>query len=957
MRKANAFLLLWVVLLWLVLAVSDQRGAFTAAAPSGCASEHATGAVGSAGGIVPISNTGTAPSMLQFKAGGHVLGFQPNKVFLAGLDHALSIEFLGTDGVMPTSAATAAATGNTGKAPPLSTVVYRNLWEGIDLTYESTEGGIAESTYRVAPGADPSKIQLRYNVPVVLQGDGSLGLKFERGTLTESPPVAWQEIGGNRVPVKAEFRVAGNEVGFVVGPYDRSQALIIDPTYEWHTFYGASNSDIVNGIAVDGGGNVYVAGYSPETWGSPLNAHSGNFDVVVLKLDNNGAYQWHTFYGSSSDDQGWDIALDGRGNVYVTGTCNATWGVPLNAHGGSDDIFVLKLDGSGTYQWHAFYGSSSYDGGVGIALDGSGNVYVTGSSYATWGSPLHAHSGGVNSVVLKLDNNGTYQWHTFYGARNADYGMAIGLDGGANVYVAGHSTETWGSPLHAHSGDGKADILVLKLDSNGAYQWHTFYGAYNDRAYYDDEAFGIAVDGSGNLYVTGWSWTTWGSPLHAHSGDIYPDIFVLKLDSNGTYQWHTFYGSNNDYDGSWDIALDGSGDVYVTGMSYATWGSPLHAHSGVADDIFVLKLDSSGTYRWHMFWGSSASDGAQGIALDGSGNIFVAGMSFQTWGTPLNAHSGNYDVVVLKLSQSAPGLPDFNGDGKADILWRHATYGTIHAWFMNGTSVSEEGTLGAVSDSNWTVEGVGDFDGNFRADILWRHATSGIIYAWLMNGTSIAGQGTIGVVPDPGWKIAAVEDFDGNGKADILWHNSSSGEVYAWFMDGMLISGDGPLGVVQDSNWRIEKVVDFDGDARADILWRHAGSGDVYLWLMDGTSIVSQGFVGAVPNPTWRIEAAGDFNGDRRGDILWRHTSSGLVYAWVMNGASIAAQGIVSVVFDLNWQIEETGDFDGDATTDILWRHAIFGTVYLWSMKGGSVSSQGTGTVNVISDLHWQILD
>ncbi len=126
MRKVNAFLLLWVVLLWLVLAVSDQMGAFTAVAPSGCVSAH-TGAVGSAGAIVPISNTGTATSMLQFKAGGHVLGFQPNKVFLAALDHALSIEFLGTKGVTPRSAASNSGTASTGKAPPLSTVVYPNL--------------------------------------------------------------------------------------------------------------------------------------------------------------------------------------------------------------------------------------------------------------------------------------------------------------------------------------------------------------------------------------------------------------------------------------------------------------------------------------------------------------------------------------------------------------------------------------------------------------------------------------------------------------------------------------------------------------------------------------------------------------------------------------------------------------------------------------------------------------
>jgi hypothetical protein len=152
---------------------------------------------------------------------------------------------------------------------------------------------------------------------------------------------------------------------------------------------------------------------SAPNWGSPLNAHSGasNFDIFVLKLDNSGSYQWHTFYGGTrvtgnDDDEGLGIALDGNGNLYVTGHSEATWGTPINTHSGLQDIFVLKLNGSGAYQWHTFYGSANSDYGGAIAVDGSDNVYVTGYSMATWGSPLHPYSGegGADIVVLKMRN-------------------------------------------------------------------------------------------------------------------------------------------------------------------------------------------------------------------------------------------------------------------------------------------------------------------------------------------------------------------------------------------------------------------------------------------------------------------------------------------------------------------------------------------------------------------------
>ena len=157
-----------------------------------------------------------------------------------GLDHALSVEFLGTSGVSPKATGESKAADQKSQLPALGKVIYPDLWEGISLVYEAKEDGIAESTYEIAAGMDVSRIRLRYNVPVELQGDGSLEFQFAPGYLTESPPVAWQEFDGKRVPVEVAFRVSDGEIGFSVGEYDRGHPLIIDPSYAWHAFYGGS---------------------------------------------------------------------------------------------------------------------------------------------------------------------------------------------------------------------------------------------------------------------------------------------------------------------------------------------------------------------------------------------------------------------------------------------------------------------------------------------------------------------------------------------------------------------------------------------------------------------------------------------------------------------------------------------------------------------------------------------
>jgi hypothetical protein len=334
------------------------------------------------------------------------------------------------------------------------------------------------------------------------------------------------------------------------------------------------------------------------------------------------------------------------------------------------DLVAVKLDRDGNYQWHTFYGSNSGEIARGVATDGDGNIYIAGQSQASWTGdggalPLHPHSGVYDLTVLKLDSQGAYQWHTFYGSGDYDYGRGIVVASDGSVYISGHGHASWlgdgdAEPLHPYSGD--LDIITLKLDSQGAYQLHTFYGSGDF-----DLGQRLAVLQDGSVYVTGLSMINWqadggAQPLHPHSG--FSDIFALKLDSQGAYQWHTFYGSAG-RDSGVDIAIASDGRAYLSGYSASSWlgdggANPLHPHSENGDDIMLMRLDSTGAYRWHTFYGAtgsyfgSHSDEGSGNAFAEDGSLYTLGYSYASWlgdndAQPLHPHSGWFDITVLKL--------------------------------------------------------------------------------------------------------------------------------------------------------------------------------------------------------------------------------------------------------------------------------------------------------------------
>jgi RHS repeat-associated protein/CSLREA domain-containing protein len=392
--------------------------------------------------------------------------------------------------------------------------------------------------------------------------------------------------------------------------------------------------------------------------------------------------QWNTFAGSASAvDAPTKIFVDGNGNSYVIGHSWAAWGSPVRAYQGGVDSFVAKFDANGNRLWHTFLGGAGNDYGYGISVDSSGNVYVTGDSYQSWGAPLTAYhgSGTSDAFAAKLNSSGTLLWNTFLGQASDDFGSSLVLDGGGNIYIGGFSYATWGAPVRSFQ--SVVDVFVAKLSSSGAVTWNTFLGGTGT-----DTGTHIALDANNNIFISGESTGTWGAPIRAFQMGL--DEFVVKINSSGTLLWNTFLGgAGSDIGGS--VSLDPSGNIYVGGNSDQTWGTPVRAYQGGQESL-LTKLTTSGAISWHTFLGSPGNDSEVHPATDTNGNVFVVGTSQQTWGTPVEAFHGSTDVFVTAVDTNGnlywhTFLGGLSSDEGARIAWKN---GNI---YVSGSSYASWG--------------------------------------------------------------------------------------------------------------------------------------------------------------------------------------------------------------------------------------------------------------------------
>lgn len=516
--------------------------------------------------------------------------------------------------------------------PMFGRVRYPNIYRGIDLVYYGT-GGALEYDWVIAPGADPRQIRLDFQGArgIRIDADGDLVIETPSGNLRQRRPAIYQEVGGVRHPVAGRYLLRGSTVGFQLGGYDRSRALVIDPALTWAGFTGTASTtafDDAQSVAVDPAGNIYVAGITVT--------NAGDDDTFIVKLDPNGALVKRVTMGGEGDDDGYSITVDSTGAVYVVGQSGSVqWQISFQYSGQGYDAFYAKVDPTFTnFVYAGFFGGEGGDLAFSCALDASNNLYFAGATSSarfpvTRGAQV-ALAGGIDGFVAKLDATGAQLFTTYLGGAGDDYAYSLATDGAGNVYVTGQTASAniavTAGAFQQNTGGG-LDAFVAKYSSAGSLAWLTYLGGSGD-----DEANGIAVDGSGSPVVTGGTTSTNFPTAAAYqpaSAGGARDIFVTRLSSDGSkLAWSTYLGGSGDELGN-AVALDNAGNVYIGGTTNSTnfpsnFGWQGTNRGGADGTVTELSADGS-ALLFSSYIGGTSADYVNSLAVNCTAGLIVAG--------------------------------------------------------------------------------------------------------------------------------------------------------------------------------------------------------------------------------------------------------------------------------------------------------------------------------------------
>jgi hypothetical protein len=511
--------------------------------------------------------------------------------------------------------------------PSYAKVRYEEIYPGVDLVYYGNQGRL-EYDFVVAPGADAGRIafsvETQGETPALrarVDHDGDLVILAGGQELRFGRPVVYQAGSepGARVPIEGRYVLkANNKVGFELSRYDRSKQLVIDPVLSYSSYLGGSTFDQGYGVALDASGNIFVAGTTDSI----------NFPTAA-------SYQ--------------------------------------NANGGLQDAFVTKFDPTGTTLIYSTYlGGHQADNGQAVAVDSSGNAYVTGftssGNFPVMNAIQASRKGNQNVFLSELDPTGKLILSTYYGGSGQDEAYGIALDS-SGIYVVGNTTSTdypTVNPFQATLAQVD-DAFVTKFAAGGSSVVYSTYLGGSDGG---TQAWAVAVDSSQNAYVVG-STTTHSpafpllNPFQSQNNSSGGTVFLTKFAPAGNALVYSTYLGGSNIESAGGVAVDSAGDAYVAGGTASSdfpKMNPLQPKLAGNYDAFVTKFNPSGSALvYSTYIGGSNNDFADAVTLDSSGNVYAAGYSLSTdFPTTSNAlqpkSGGNWDGFVFELNSAGSAL-------------------------------------------------------------------------------------------------------------------------------------------------------------------------------------------------------------------------------------------------------------------------------------------------------------
>jgi len=1079
--------------------------------------------------------------------------------------------------------------------PLYKRIEYRNLYAGIDLIYYGNQNRL-EYDLVVAPSASWRSIRLAFGGAKNIEIDREGNLRFQTGSgwVTHGRPVVYQKVQGGRREVSARYVLrGGHEVGFDIGAHDRSSPLIIDPTLafasylggsgddyghavaidnsgcayvvgetgsanfptrgpaqasmagdtdvfitKWNaagtgvvysTYIGGSNRDVALGVAVDAAGNAYVTGFTysgnfPITSGALRTSFMGDSKAFVLKLNPAGnGLIYSTFLGGSGDDYGAGVAVNAAGEAHIAGyTASIDFPTTAGAFqrsygGGSYDGFLAKLNAAGSALVYATYlGGIANDTAAGVALDSSGNIYVTGQTQSAnfpTSNPVQAIGSESDAFVVKMNASGQVQYSTFLGGTGVNNGTAIAADAAGNAYVTGF-TDASDFPVTSNAyqsvNNGFYEAFVATLNPYGSSILSaTYLGGSGS-----DVGYGIALGGSGNIFIAGSTnsinFPTLGATQPAYNGG--GDAFVAEFNNQLTSLVYATYfgGSGNDLAAG--IAADSAGNAYITGWTssgassiglpvtpgafqpmsmggrdvflakFAVSGSALacttstpqvlNVQAGSASQLvgdFVLSC-AGGTIGTQVtaniqaalntsvagtqpeifvgsnanpIWGSPSGSSAiqfQGISFAAPGasasitlritNVWANLSSIAAGGqvimtvTVLNANpsltvaSAQLTVAIaqnaptVQLQQmvlsaaSAPAncaapppagaIPITDAAAMAWFLVGNVSAGDVARvdWSAPSGGVYQSHSLTATGSGTqcmwdsmniamasqpmagaWNVNVywngalltsapfVVSMAGN---ELVWQNATTTQAAMYCYSGATDVGWAWLNSTGNPGWTVVAVADMNGDGVPDLIWQNYATRQVtvnYYGGAGGATMTGWAWLNSTGNPGWTVVAVADVNGDGVPDLIWQNDTTRQVtvnYYGGAGGATMTGWAWLNSTGNPGWTVVAVADVNGDGVPDLIWQNDTTRQVtvnYYGGKGGATMTGWNWLNAAGNPGWTVVGASDFNGDGKPDLVWQNNTTGQAtvnYYGGLQG--VTYQGWAWLNSVGDPGWHAL-